>query len=77
MYASSILALSAVAALGHVSGQRAHALVAFSVLHLCLVATFVLADPAGPAERIGTALHFSLGVLSIIAARRSFSAKLK
>ncbi len=77
MYASSILALSAAAALGHISGQRAHALVAFSVLHSCLVATFVLADPAGSAERIGTALHVALGAMSVIAARRSSSAKLK
>ncbi len=77
MYASSILALSAAAALGHISGQRAHALLAFSVLHLCLVATFALAEPAGLAERLGTALHFVLGGMSVIAARRSFSAKLK
>jgi hypothetical protein len=71
MYASSILAISAAAYCGHVAGQRTHALVAFSVLHLGLVATFLLAQPAGLAERLGTAVHLTLGALSLLAARLS------
>ena len=77
MYASSILALSAAAVLGHITGQRAHALVSFAVLHLCLVATFLLAHPAGLPERLGTALHLALGVASLMAAHRSISTKTK
>jgi hypothetical protein len=71
MYASSILAISTAAYCGHISGQRMHALVAFSVLHFGLVATFFLAQPAGLAERLGTAVHLTLGAISLLAARLS------
>ncbi len=73
MYASAILSISAAAICGHVAGQRTNALVAFSVLHTGLVATFLLAQPAGLAERLGTAVHLTLGAISLIAARLSMS----
>ena len=73
MYASAILSISAAAICGHVAGQRTNALVAFSVLHTCLVATFLLAQPAGLAERLGTAVHLTLGAISLIAARLSIT----
>ena len=73
MYASSILAISATAACGHHhnAGQHVHALVGFSVLHLGLVATFLLAQPAGLAERLGIAVHLTLAAISLIAIRLS------
>ena len=81
MYSSAILALSAAAIRGHVSGRPTDALVAFAVLHSCLVATFLLAKPAGQPEQVGAGVHFALGVMSLIAAHRSSdsntSAKLK
>ena len=73
MYGSAILALSAAATLGRVSGQTGPALLGFSVLHSSLVATFLLAKPAGTAEHIGTGLHFALAAISLVAYRSSAS----
>ena len=71
MYGSAILGLSAAAVRGHASGHRTDALVAFSVLHSCLLATFLLAKPAGQPEHVGAGVHLALGVISIVAACRS------
>jgi hypothetical protein len=71
MYASAILALSVSAVCSHISGQFTHPLVAFTVLHLSLVATFLIAKPVALSERIGICLHLVLGVVSVVAAHRS------